>query len=144
MGRGKSLDIIVGVLYNITGCTSRFHSHWVYMQWLLWVWFANLTLQKSQHFPTKCSCYVLKAPFPGKWPDNIAPIKTIFNNLAFAYNINFYIKQNNSCTYTCTCLRDQHRNSILMCHYPDLSTGYSASDWLNICSNQSEALFRSG
>ena len=84
------------MLNNITGCTSRFHSHWVYMQWLLWVWFANLTLQKSQHFSTKCSCYVLKAPFPGKWPDNIAPIKTIFNNLAFAYNINFYIKQNNS------------------------------------------------
>ena len=53
------------MLNNITGCTSRFHSHWVYMQWLLWVWFANLTLQKSQHFPTKCSCYVLKAPFQG-------------------------------------------------------------------------------
>ena len=44
----------------------------------LCVWFAILTVQKSQHFP---SCYVLKAPFPGKWPDNIAPIKTIFTIL---------------------------------------------------------------
>ena len=78
------------MLNNITGCTSRFHSHWVYMQWLLWVWFANLTLQKSQHFPTKCSCYVLKAPFPGKWPDNIhllKPSSTILPSLIILTSI---------------------------------------------------------
>ena len=40
------------------------------------------------------------------------------------------------------CLRNNHRNSILMtCHYPDLS---SASDWMKQFFNQSEALPRSG
>ena len=39
-------------------------------------------------------------------------------------------------------LRNEGRNSMLMTYrYPDIS---SASDWLNICFNQSEALFRSG
>ena len=39
-------------------------------------------------------------------------------------------------------LRNERRNSILMtCHYPDLG---SASDWLEICCIQSEALPRSG
>ena len=40
------------------------------------------------------------------------------------------------------CLRNKGRNSMLMTYrYPDIS---SASDWLDICFNQSEALFRSG
>ena len=39
-------------------------------------------------------------------------------------------------------LRNEGRNSMLMTYrYPDIS---SASDWLDICFNQSEALFRSG
>ena len=39
-------------------------------------------------------------------------------------------------------LRNEGRNSVLMTYrYPDIS---SASDWLDICFNQSEALFRSG
>ena len=40
------------------------------------------------------------------------------------------------------CLRNNHRNSILMtCHYPDLD---SASDWMKQFFNQSEALPGSG